>query len=36
MNIEKFELLLAPELGAQDGCFNENKPRVENLMTISL
>jgi hypothetical protein len=46
MHIEIFELLrefefifkqvLAPESGAQDGCFNGKKPRVENLMTLSL
>jgi hypothetical protein len=31
-----FEKALAPLLEAQDGCFDEKKPRIENLVTLSL
>jgi hypothetical protein len=30
------EKALAPKSGAQNGCFDEKKPRVENLVALSL
>jgi hypothetical protein len=31
-----FKKALAPSSGSQNGCFNKKKPRVENLMKLSL